>query len=277
MLASFIRDEDEIPIMLALSLYNDPVQQYGGFVLVANTHRVGCWVKDQVCIVGCRGTSIGGPQFDKDINDDRILAGFSLQDACELSLVQEASKLLKDHNLESMYLIFCGHSLGGRSAMCLANKYPNSKCVMLNAGVPPTNPVDSGPGPSRAIHYHIFGDVISSHMGPNAAYVVRIRKPGKPTWGYAYPHGTERFFAKDGPWVYATVNEEQESWMRSGDQRIPIGKFWARQAVCTQPIPGSTVRCSVLDRLRVFNTTSLDKKPGRVEKKRQHIIRRIKV
>lgn len=277
MLASFIRDEDRTAITLAISMYSQPLPQLDGFVLKANTYRVGIWIQNMQCIVGCRGTSIGGPQFDKDINDDRILAGFSLSNACELSLVQEATKLLKDNGLEQFQLIFCGHSLGGRSAMCLANKYPSSRCIMLNAGAPPTNPVYDGPGPGRAVHYHIFGDVISSHMGPDAAYIVRVRKIGKPTWGYAYPHEVARFYADDAPWEYATVDEEQESWMKSGDHRIPVGRFWARQAVCSQPIPGSTVRCSITDRLNVFRTKSFDKKSGKVEKKRHHIIRRIKV
>ena len=277
MYASFVRPEDQVPITLAKSLYSQPLPELMGFILKANTYRVGIWLNGQQCIVGCRGTSIGGPDFSKDINDDRILAGISvIYNVCDLSLVQEATTLMQQNQIDpqTFQITFCGHSLGGRASMCLANKYPNTKCVMVNAGAPPTSPVYDGPGPQRAIHYHIFGDVISSHMGPDAALIVRIRKPGKPTWGSAYPHELARLDANDGPWEYATVNEEQESWMKSGDHKIPIGRFWARQAVCDRPIPGSTVRCSVLDRLHVFRTKAFEKQKGRVEKKHHRLIRR---
>lgn len=147
-------------------------------------------------------------------------------------------------------LIFAGHSLGGTAAMCLGMKYPNSRVVSLNGGAPPTSPVRQGPGPERATHYHVFGDIISSHMDPAAARVIRIRKVGQPEWMSSYPHSSDRMMKGDQAWVYSTAEEEQESWIRWG-KRHPLRSVVV-QIVCQSPIPGSTKRCGIVDYFSPF-------------------------
>lgn len=253
-LAEWVAPEHRIPLMFALSLYHEPIEFLEGFELIYLSHRFGIWTNGSYCVVGCRGTARGKKGFHQDVNDDRIIAGMTTGSYCELSLVQQVAEKILEYGLQEEQLVFCGHSLGGSAAMCLTSLFDGSVCIAFNAGAPPTNPVLEGPGPGRAVHYHIFGDIISSHMGPQAATIIRIKKPG-PTWGYEYPHSADRMFADDGEWEYATIDEEQESWMKTGDQRIPLAKFWTRQAACSVPIPGSTVRCSFLDRINIFNTT----------------------
>lgn len=96
---------------------------------------------------------------------------------------------------------------GGTAAQCLAGMYPNSRSIALNGGAAPTNPVLTGPGPSRARCYHIMGDLVSTHMGPLAAQVIRVAKKNR-KFGVLYPHSSSRFLASDGPWEYITANDE---------------------------------------------------------------------
>ena len=72
-------------------------------------------------------------------------------------------------------VLFTGHSLGGTSAFCLSMAFPDSRCVCFNPGASPTNPIYSGPGPSRATVYHVVGDIISSHMSSKAALIFRVK------------------------------------------------------------------------------------------------------
>lgn len=101
--------------------------------------------------------------------------------------------------------VFVGHSLGGTAAQCLAGQYSNSRSIALNGGAAATNPVLVGPG-SRARFYHIFGDLVSTHMSPNAAEVIRVAKKDR-GFGVFYPHSSSRFLASDGEWKYATADE----------------------------------------------------------------------
>ena len=58
--------------------------------------------------------------------------------------------------------------------------------------------------------------MVSTHMSPNAARVVRVAKPDR-RFGVLYPHSSSRFLASDGAWVYVTVDEEDLAWQRFGD------------------------------------------------------------
>ena len=69
----------------------------------------------------------------------------------------------------------------------------------MNGGAAASNPILTGPGPARARFYHIMGDLISTHMGPQAAQVIRVAKTNR-TFGVIYPHSSSRFLASDGPW-----------------------------------------------------------------------------
>jgi len=134
--------------------------------------------------VGLKGTS--DTSLSADVVDDIVI--MSAPKYCDLSIVGEAIKvveatmtIISDHTDELVTgrvesnaeptLVFAGHSLGGTAAMCLTMKYPNSVGVSFNGGAAPTNPILDGPGPERFTHYHIVGDLISSHMSEKAARV----------------------------------------------------------------------------------------------------------
>jgi hypothetical protein len=230
----WIEPQDKLPLFLAISLYNEPIEFLNGFTLIQKTSRVGVWQNEENdVIVGLRGTNPGGNDFLSDLLDDWTIA--TKRASCDLTILQN---ITIPENATS--LTFAGHSLGGAAAMCMGNTYPTSRVVALNAGAPPTNPVLHGPGPERATHYHVMGDIISSHMSPQAARIVRIEKMDTPKWLTTYPHETNRMMQNDGPWRYVTVDEEQESWIQLG-KRTPI--LAIRLIVCSNPIPGSTKRC----------------------------------
>jgi pimeloyl-ACP methyl ester carboxylesterase len=137
-------------------------------------------------------------------------------DYCDLSLVNEARKNVdKLEEQGDYFFIFVGHSLGGTAAQCLATIYPNSRSISLNGGAAATNPILTGPGISRARFYHIMGDLISTHMGPQAAQVIRVAK-GDRKFGVLYPHSSTRFLASDGPWEYISATDEDEAWQKYG-------------------------------------------------------------
>ncbi len=179
-------------------------------------------------------------------------------DYCNLSLVQEAKKNVDLFIQQGDYFfIFVGHSLGGTAAQCLAGQYPNSRSISLNGnlyfilgGAAPSNPVLSGPGPGRARFYHIMGDLISSHMSPTAAEVIRVAKTNR-DFGVVYPHSSSRFLAKDGPWEYVTANYEDEAWKKYGSKFIDspgrvvknvlsfVNFIRGKRYPATTPIPGS--------------------------------------
>lgn len=231
-LADWILPQDKLPLSLAISLYSTPIE-LGGFRLIDKTSRVGVWQDNQGnVIVGFRGTSPNGKDFNRDLKDDWQLA--TSRASCDLSILENVD--IPENNS----LTFVGHSLGGAAAMCMGVKYPNSRVVAFNAGAPPTNPVMSGPGPERATHYHVMGDTISSHMSGAAATIIRIQKIGKPTWLSSYPHGVDRLKRDDARWQYVTADDEQASWIAFGKQASsPL----IRQIVCKKPIPDTTQRC----------------------------------
>lgn len=254
-LAGWVQEFDRIPILLALSLYqSQPRKELDGFVLVPDSYqiRVAAWFNAQtgICIIGCRGTTAFGPMGALDVQDDKIIA--TATNLCNLTIVGMASKLVETLAPQVQGFIFAGHSLGGTSAFCLTQKYPNSRGIGFNSGAPPTNPVLTGPGPGRFTHYHIFGDLISSHMGPQAAKVVIVRKRDA-NFGGLYPHSSERILASDGWWVYATPDEEDKAYVDWGlkykpglEIVVPIGvvakflAFLVKSKVTTNsPIPGS--------------------------------------
>lgn len=236
----WILPQDKLPLFLAYSLYSQPIMEYNGYQLVESGARYGIWVNEElgIAIVAYRGTSVGATDGSKDLLDDAILAGIRRKNSCDLSIIENGDALIRELIKQEYEMISVGHSLGGAAALCIANKYPKFRAISFNGGAPPTRPVVRGPGPERATHYHVFGDLISTHMYPQAARVIRVRKPG-PTWGTAYPHSMDRMFEGDS-WEYVTANEEQES-LQQWSSKIPSVNV--RLLVCNRPIPESTVRC----------------------------------
>lgn len=235
----WILRQDKLPLLLSVSLYSSPIQSMGGFELKHHSPRIGVWVNEQTrtVVIGLRGTSFGKQDFKKDLWDDRVLAGLAGGDVCNLTLVNEATPYVQQS--QGYHIIAAGHSLGGAAALCLGEKFPQiQRIISFNGGAPPTNPRRTGPGPERAVHYHVEGDLISSHMFPEAAQVIRIRKKNKNSWGTVYPHSSDRMFRDDDPWVYITANDEENSYIRAGGL-IPIKRLF----VCNTPIPGSSEGC----------------------------------
>lgn len=121
-----------------------------------------------------------------------------------------ASELVGELTAKVTGFTFAGHSLGGTSAFCLCSKVQGSKAVCFNPGAAPTNPVLSGPGPGRARVYHIFGDIISTHMSGVAAEVLRIKIQGV-IFGSAAAHSSEQL--KGGKsWSYETAYDENQAF-----------------------------------------------------------------
>jgi pimeloyl-ACP methyl ester carboxylesterase len=168
-------------------------------------------------------------------------------------LVKEARETVDVLIDQSMEIIFAGHSLGGTAAFCLCGMYQGSRAVILNGGAVATNPVVSGPGPGRVRFYHVFGDLVSTHMSPAAAEVVRIKKPDT-EFSVIWPHSSERILKSDGPWTYASADEEDEAFQKWGSKYRPgwavLSPYSAvtsfvvylkkKDIVKKSPIPGSS-------------------------------------
>lgn len=158
-LANWIEPNDKVPLLLALSLYDSPRKELEGFVLFRSDVRAAAWIgPNNVVIIGCRGTSVGGRYGSRDLADDKIIALDA--DYCDLTLVTLVTKLVKEttdkiNNVPSTfgkikdfvlgrkkreetniepYFVFAGHSLGGTAAICLGMKYPNSRSISFNGG-----------------------------------------------------------------------------------------------------------------------------------------------
>ena len=274
-MAQWIEPNDRVPLLLALSLYDNPRKELEGFTLFRSDVRVAAWIgSNNVVIIGCRGTSVGSRFGSRDMLDNRNIA-LNSSDYCDLSLVDLASKLVKDvtdkiNGVRSTfgqitdfvlgrkkqeqtnitpYFVFVGHSLGGTSSMCLCMRYPNSRCISFNGGAPPTNPVYVGPGPERATHYHIVGDLISTHMVDSAAKVLRIKMPNM-EFGTLATHSSGNALAK--PFIiYTPTMEDIEyvAWGKKDKLYSVVSKVIAltpsntfkkvAQIVENEPIPNS--------------------------------------
>lgn len=218
-MASWISMEDRIPLKLAISIYTIPIRNFGGFQLFAVQSRSGAWYNcsTKTVVIGLRGTALTNNGGAKDLLDDTQIA---LGDLCSLSLVQEASTLVDELASQEIVeeIIFAGHSLGGTAAFCLAKKYTNTRAISLNMGAPATNPVTTGPGPEKAIHYHIVGDAVSSHVSPDAAKIVRIAIRDTNFLSTYWTHQATRALASDVPWTYADADYEDQLWQNfTGD------------------------------------------------------------
>lgn len=159
-LSPWLEPNDKVPLLLALSLYGTARKDLEGFVLFRSDVRCAAWIgPNNVVIIGCRGTAVGGRFGSHDLADDKIIALHA--DYCDLSLVALVGKLVKDvsdkiNNVTSStfgkikdfvlgrkkqvqtniepYFVFAGHSLGGTAATCLAMKFPNSRSISFNGG-----------------------------------------------------------------------------------------------------------------------------------------------
>ena len=75
-LADWVKQEDRVPLLLALSLYNSPLEMLEDFTLIPNTNitRAAAWFSTTTgkTIIGTRGTSLFQKYGHQDIQDDKV-------------------------------------------------------------------------------------------------------------------------------------------------------------------------------------------------------------
>lgn len=237
MMADFIAPQDRLMAYLAIAIYGQRPQQ-----IMAETElltysptlsdiRVGVWFSCQTAYVVFRGTSVGKPKGLDDIIDDLVLAS---DDTCQLTISDQGLSILQqvyDRGYRDIRL--SGHSLGGRGAMCNSTQPGVTKVVVLNAAAPVTAPTNIGPGPAIATHYHIAGDLISTHMSNAAANIVRMAPNGIRMvdqksgwvpwipdnlpqvydfdWFSGFYHSSDRFLASGGGGTPVTAQQEEDA------------------------------------------------------------------
>ncbi len=210
-IANWVKQEHKIPMMLAFSISQAPLDFFEGWARLDKytTQRQVVW-KDSSnnLIMGCRATGIGAPQGGvlKDISDDLIISGFVGQ--TPLNAVEEAIQTLEkvklDYDINGMIVI--GHSLGGGVAWQLAKAYPEIKGVSIFGGAAPSNPQF---GTSNTTHYHCIGDIVSSHI--SGVELIRVDK-GYRSFNPGFPHLSPTVLTDDPnapeAWKYASNDDE---------------------------------------------------------------------
>ncbi len=76
-MASWVKEQDRVPLALAISLYSPPpTEQLGDFKLVPGSFRVrvAAWFNENTgeCVIGCRGTSVAMKEGKTDLADDKV-------------------------------------------------------------------------------------------------------------------------------------------------------------------------------------------------------------
>lgn len=195
--ADWVKPEHKCAFLLCVSLYSKPVRFIYDYSLqpTMTTARVGVWQNSRGgYFVGLRGTTFLSTGSGDDLGDD-IQIALSKAAKPDLSLVREATAVVSMLRQKGVkYIMIGGHSLGGYAAISIGATFGLNTCS-FNGAAPPISPVLLGPGRELATHYHIVGDLISTHMGCEAADVIRVDK--KMTFGFTTPHSTDRFYARD--------------------------------------------------------------------------------
>jgi hypothetical protein len=161
--------------------------------------------------------------------DDKNLAVRAVK---ELAIVAEGRIVVQElinAGVLGVNICFSGHSLGkersdlgGAAAMILATVYGGT-CVVFNAAAPPTAPTILGPGPGKAVHYHIVGDMISSHMANSAATVIRIDQGDE--YGFA---GTARAHGTVNLWKAGRVVDAEYEQVKYVKWGVAGGFHWTQ-------------------------------------------------
>jgi len=195
----FILEQDKPYLVLLKLLYEEiPAGAKYPWVLAPNlpqSPHIAVWehVETNQVFVGCRGTSPFNPAGWQDLADDiqivfgvqRLIstivnaatggapvtdavlgAALAKLDVCSTMFITRQGRAVVEAVLKKVpasQVVIGGHSLGGRAAACLGVEFSLSRVVLFNAAAPATNPLYTGLGPERQIHYHIGGDLISSH------------------------------------------------------------------------------------------------------------------
>lgn len=254
--AKWLREEHQLPFQLVESYYVKPISDIQGFTLIKSTVRVGVYENktEKHYIIVCKGTD---PTDIKDVFDDLRIGGFM---SGEISIDQEVRKevnnLLKKTDRES--IVLTGHSLGGRAAMTVAGEY-GLKAVVFNPAAPIMNPLTKGPGAAKAVAYHITGDIISSHVSPDAGEVIRVNQ-GYNVLQTLSAHKLENFYDSKPTHSFYSVDQEDvymyssvalAVWSAADNESLQrVRKLSAK--VSSTPIPGSLRDKNAGDRVNMM-------------------------
>lgn len=252
--ASWIDEEDHVILKLCSSMYDEPIGELDGYLLIPNgTESVRAWIRGDEAIVGIMGTS--ARTGISNILDDAALAGI-VAGQCSLAVVNQATAVIK--NLNASRIRVGGHSLGGAAAFCISHKFPNlERVVAFNGGAPPTGGGLKGTG-EKCRFYHIVGDVISTHVDDRTAKVTRIHLTGETDWSdTTFYHTTKRFFEQRSYDIW-TAQQEQDSMVNYVYNLSPSTQFLTlltglitkdlnkdriREIICKNPIPDTEPNC----------------------------------
>jgi len=257
--AAFIGDwiEPQHRTMLALTLTQSTTvaKERDGYVRIAelSNDQISVWIKGNSLVVGCRATGVGFADFFLDVEDDQVLSGQRADvPVCGLNIVRNATRVvdIAHRRFPAATIHVVGYSLGGAAAMCIGEEFPNTFVVSFMGACPATRPRLTGPGPTRATHYTVIGDLISSHMSPNAARVIRVDKGYGEDWGVARPHLSGRFLKGDITLRNHVSADDTDAmlvnWATTYRSNLnPLN--WVRNALtvkvatiaCRSPVPGS--------------------------------------
>lgn len=249
--AKFIQPQDTIPVFLATAIYNSRPSTVMGYAYQEHlsSTRVGIWLLCSQAIVVFKGTT---PTNFVDLIDDTFIAA---ENTCKLSITRAAVPVMRELFLRGFRMILCGHSLGGKAAFCFSRSPGVDRVVGINIAAPIVAPVYDGGGTTRGIHYHIFGDMISTHSGGESMTVVRVKLAGTPqqlNWLDPKYHSAQNFLT-DQSYEIASAQEEQEVledyFFRYGrvilmsiNMTTSVVVNWfgkVSDKVCLTPIPGA--------------------------------------
>lgn len=75
-LINWVETQDQIPLILALSIKTIPYEELQGYKLIIKKARFCVWSNQETLIVGCRGTSLEKTGGIQDLADDKVCLFF---------------------------------------------------------------------------------------------------------------------------------------------------------------------------------------------------------
>lgn len=259
-IAEWIAPEHRTFLALNLTQSITAAKERDGFHLLEefSNDQVAVWFKKGIWCIGCRATGVGHLDVFADLADDEVLSGAMQKPVCDLNITANATKVIeslqanhpqfpKNPRLGEVWVV--GYSLGGAAALCIGENIPWVLVLSFAGGAPATRPRFTGPGAARAVHYHVVGDLVSTHMSPNAARIVRVNK--KLEFGVITPHISGRFLKGDPSFGFWTADQEDAAFLEwatktsNGSLLNPVNlvKNLITEATskiaCESPIPGS--------------------------------------
>jgi hypothetical protein len=200
-------------------------------------------------IIGLKGTELSFTRTGaKDIVDDIIIA--ISNDGTTTTLEDEAEKglqtLLYEYRINAEHIFICGHSLGGYGAYRLCHKY-KIKGASFNGAAPPTKPPKFAVIPGTFTHYHILGDIISSHLDSTTVKRVLIDKNHQFFFNTAEQHSTDRFWKADPrPSNIGNPTDEDGSYFLFGTT-VCLSLFGVNAGMVAALAPGEVLSVPIIN------------------------------